>query len=67
MNSIGNAEKDSETRAQCQTTLPLAQSFETKIRNSVQNVAESTLKLFDSSGKKRKLRFSKLLVNLESY
>lgn len=36
---------------QCHTTLPLAQSFEKRMRLSVQPVTEATLKAFDSSGR----------------
>lgn len=43
-------DKDGEIRVQCQTTLPLAQSFEKRMRLLSKGVGEVTLKDFDTSG-----------------
>ena len=48
---INNPDKDAETRVQCQTILPLALSFEKRMRQGSNTPSESVLQEFDSCGK----------------
>ena len=48
---INNPDKDAETRVQCQTILPLALSFEKRMRQCSNTPSESVLQEFDSCGK----------------